>query len=423
MESQSDKLERQIREITGGEFPLDALLEKMSPKQQQQLVYHARHVGGRSFELSREEIRRKFGRPFDDQKVTVWASDGSYAVGRFPKSYQYRLDALRALLKRRDMVPDTYLPPDEQYLFERKIPVFNATALESLKKAIKDSMDRTDPDAYEKATGKKRSDDALPELLAELSKIKLDVIGGGYYQHYCGRIFHNPYHGTCNIQALPQEIRAILFEGYWDYDIDNCHPSIILQLARRAGVSSTQHLQYYLDQKSEVRSRLAHACGVTEKQIKRSLLAVTYGARITSPTPFDSIPIELGYSQEAFEKFAGDPFVVGLKSEVDLAAEKIVGSYTVDDNILIYGRTFPIYSSPSDRRKRIPDRRLISTIALHHESEIMLQIYRKFNPDALIYDGFLSRADIDQDELSAWVKQTTSLDIRFSKEQLRRRSG
>lgn len=145
-----------------------------------------------------------------------------------------------------------------------------------------------------------------------------------------------------------------------------------------------------------------------------------YGARITSPTPFDSIPKELGYSPEAFEKFSGDAFVIGLKSEVDLAAEKIVESYKVGDSILIYGRTFPIYSSASDRRKRIPDRKLISTIALHIESEIMLQVYRRFAPDALIFDGFIEKTDIEQDELSAWVKQTTGFDIRFSKKQLRR---
>ena len=94
-----------------------------------------------------------------------------------------------------------------------------------------------------------------------------------YIEHESGRLYTDGGFVQCAIR----ETRAAAFRGCFDYDVSNCHYSLLSQLARRCG-QSTPAIDDYLLRKSAIRDQLAADLGVSVKAIKSCLIALIYGA-------------------------------------------------------------------------------------------------------------------------------------------------
>ena len=53
-----------------------------------------------------------------------------------------------------------------------------------------------------------------------------------------------------------------------------------------------------------------------------------------------------------------------------------------------------------------------------YESQILDCLIKKYQHSLLLFDGFISKEDINIDEMSALVKKDLGFDIKFSKENL-----
>ena len=80
-----------------------------------------------------------------------------------------------------------------------------------------------------------------------------------------------------NMQNINRLIRFAAMRSMYDYDVENCHYSIFMQMAKRLGLEC-KVIEHYLRNKRGLRIQLAADVGCTVEQIKECLLAIMYGA-------------------------------------------------------------------------------------------------------------------------------------------------
>ena len=129
------------------------------------------------------------------------------------------------------------------------------------------------------------------------------------------------YSKDVNLQTSQRQVRFAALHGLWDYDIENCHYSILQQMAQKAG-HECDSITYYLENKSKVRRELAEEFGVTVTQIKKVLLALVYGASL-SEDPNAAIPDALG-SVDIAEAVYAHPFFNSLAKDIAAARSTIL---------------------------------------------------------------------------------------------------
>jgi hypothetical protein len=108
-----------------------------------------------------------------------------------------------------------------------------------------------------------------------------------YQQSNTGRL----YATGVNLQNCKRETRHAALAGCYDYDIAACHFSIMTQMAAKFGLRCTV-IDYYVNNKTQIRNELAEALRLQVGSIKKVLTAMAYGAR-QSLDPTDAIPKRL----------------------------------------------------------------------------------------------------------------------------------
>ena len=167
----------------------------------------------------------------------------------------------------------------------------------------------------------KRSDDAKKRLMRvvaiqvavnALTKMSRNTVCPGsvpirYAEQSTGRLFAE----GSSLQSAPREVRNAALAGCYDYDISNCHWSLINELAERHG-HACDAIRHYLANKAAVRNEIAAGAGITPEEAKQCLLMTMYGAP-ASLYKYASIQKRIGhgaaktlYSLPAFKRLHRD---------------------------------------------------------------------------------------------------------------------
>lgn len=157
-----------------------------------------------------------------------------------------------------------------------------------------------------------------------------------------------------NLQNCPSEVRRAALDGCWDYDIENCHFTLLKQMAARIGVSCPQ-IDEYLANKQPIREALAKRLGVGVERIKTVMVAIMYGARLQVYHDKDGKATTAIYDnlgQEKGEQFIQVPLVQALSQEVRAVGAKVLAAADVRSGSLINAAGCGI------RRNRPKDRQL-----------------------------------------------------------------
>ena len=89
-----------------------------------------------------------------------------------------------------------------------------------------------------------------------------------------GRVYAKHSLGAINLR---REIRGSIFTtGYVDIDIVNCHPSIILQLAKSLNITCP-HLERYVTQREDILKEVQQHCKVDREATKKLFIMLLYG--------------------------------------------------------------------------------------------------------------------------------------------------
>jgi hypothetical protein len=109
-----------------------------------------------------------------------------------------------------------------------------------------------------------------------------------YVESKSGRL----YGLNIDLQKAPRSIKQVALHGMWEYDFENCHYTILHQLAAQKGLDCPA-IGDYLAHKSEVRNQIAQNIGITLDQAKTCLISLIYGARFSVRSE-DAIPDAIG---------------------------------------------------------------------------------------------------------------------------------
>jgi len=128
--------------------------------------------------------------------------------------------------------------------------------------------------------------DKLNRTIRELNTI-LDLASGAIKRGHFPQQFHESesgrfYAGTIgaplNLQTVSRLTRKIALNLFYSLDIESCHHTVLLALAKKNGWRC-ERLQYFVNHKKECREKLADQLGISPDRAKTAFIAMIYGAR------------------------------------------------------------------------------------------------------------------------------------------------
>jgi len=287
------------------------------------------------------------------------------------------------------------------------VPI-NVNALDKLIDKLNDLEDHAD--LFIQTTKEKR-EQRLRYAREIRSAAHWEITGRGNVAHHykestTGRITAEGY----NLQGAPRTIRKAALVGLWDYDIENCHYAIVQQMAKLQGMDCP-HIEHYLHHKDFVRIKLANDIGVNEKQIKRALVAIIYGAHASTSQKvalFDAVG-----GKENARLLINTQLFKDLHKEVKQARNLILKNHKTSRGSLI---------NVCDKGIKIEEGKNKCMAHLVQGVEaFMLRTALRLYPDdivLLIHDGFVSTRQLDKGWIEREVKEVTGYDMKLSEKKI-----
>ena len=219
-----------------------------------------------------------------------------------------------------------------------------------------------------------------------------DLAGPGHIQQVyaiapAGRL----YARGLSLQTAPGLIKDAALHGLWEYDISNCHFSIVSQMATKAG-APCPNIDYYLANKARVRQEVATDAAISIQEAKGMLLAILYGAR-ASGRHRDAIPRAIG--MDAANRLYTVPMFVALMSEIARARSAILKGWPRTANGSLtngFGKAIPGRATPARRLAHLVQgveaSALLAIVNVHAADIVLLQ-----------HDGFTARKRLAAEDL------------------------
>jgi len=171
-------------------------------------------------------------------------------------------------------------------------------------------------------------------MLAESTFGGKDTLVHVYIECASGRV----YATGLNLQNAPRVVKSFALAGHWEYDIQNCHYSVIDQMVEPLGYQC-KAIRNYLARKTQFRESIASQVDMPVSKAKQCLLAMMYGARITLSKGC-AIPKEIG--PEKAKTLYEMPEFSDLAAEIKKCSRLIVNHATKNGQSLpknAFGKT------------------------------------------------------------------------------------
>ena len=230
------------------------------------------------------------------------------------------------------------------------------------------------------------------------------------------------------LQNIPRDIRARKFaeKGYcYDYDIETAAPTLLLQRAKmppsitepnkRQLTKPTLVIDYFLENKVEIRNIIAQDCGIDYNQAKKVITALFQGAILSCWHTNRIYRDTLNYNTIALEALKAHPLILALREEIRLMW-----------NVLDHDFERSTYRDKNGitKTKRISGKQKVNKYQ-ELELEIMTQVKRYMRDQISVrfiseHDGWKTTSPIDVFELRQLIKQRTGyvINIDYSKYEL-----
>lgn len=215
-----------------------------------------------------------------------------------------------------------------------------------------------------------------------------------YIESDSGRL----YGKNINLQTVPRSVKEVALHGLWEYDFENCHYTILHQLAAQHGLDCPA-ISHYLQHKRQVRQQIEADIGISSDQAKTCLIALIYGARFAKRDE-DAIPAAIG--MEAALRLYQHPLFKALKEDVAKARTWIINRWPVSRKRLqnAYGK----WIKESEGYPQI-----LAHLLQGVEAK-MLEAVRKLYPDEILllqHDGFASSVRLDTKAMAQAIHEAT----------------
>ena len=202
-----------------------------------------------------------------------------------------------------------------------------------------------------------------------------------------GRLFAQ----SASLQNLPKEIRGAIGTNYYDIDMVNCHPTLLLQYCNKNDIKC-DNLVYYVNNRDEVIKKIMNDYNFNKGDVKELFLSVMNGGK---------------------REGIIDLFFINFTKE----CERI--------HTFITSLNPKLYKDICKRKEFNINGSLTNIILCNLENEILLNAVQylktnNYNVDVLVFDGFMIRKEDDKEitnellnELSGYVLEKTGYEIKF----------
>ena len=215
-----------------------------------------------------------------------------------------------------------------------------------------------------------------------------------------------------DIQSMRSEARALLLaeKGLcYDYDIDTAAPTLLYQHSHKTPSATgevCEVIEYYIDNKEQVRNKLSKESSLPVENIKGIINAMFSGGFLT--TYGRSQVFRMCNNDPAVVKFLQQhPFILGLKADIKTMWEPI----KADTKAEYY------WTSTNKWRKRPFNPRTKWNIYFELERMVLdqvIQYCREFKCNYFLeHDGFRTDKKIDTTDLSLYISEGIGYNLTF----------
>ena len=218
-----------------------------------------------------------------------------------------------------------------------------------------------------------------------------------YFEIESGRVYAE---GVANLQNCYRVLREAAMTGLYDIDIENCHYSILAQMAASHGYQCTEVLDY-LANKEQVRKSLAAEFGLSVRQVKDALVALIYGAKF-SVRAKDALPKIFG-SPKLAERVYQHPKFLALRDDIAGAGAVVLAAQEVTRRTIKNCRGLTI------RLDEFNERQQLAHLLQGVEATALEAAYRLYPKEIVLlqHDGFTATRPLDTKRIEAAMLEAT----------------
>ena len=219
------------------------------------------------------------------------------------------------------------------------------------------------------------------------------------------------------MQTVPREVRNAAFEGSFDLDIENCHYSLISQMAERLNLPTPEITNYILN-KSEIRRMISEDVGITISQVKSALISVVYGSTKRTNSYFKGnhevqpAIVRLMGIDKAAELFA-HPNYLALHQEVKRIRKPILAAAPKNRKMIVneFGKGLSLDESPEAQLAHIvqgAEALALDSVLQHYGPRIQL----------CMHDGWVADHEMNIQEVSTMIFQQTGYRVALEQKRI-----
>lgn len=222
-----------------------------------------------------------------------------------------------------------------------------------------------------------------------------------------------------NLQNCPKEVRMAALDGAIDYDISNCHYTLLSQMAASHDIECPE-IHNYLKNKTAMRNKIADHLQVDMGKVKTCLLALIYGAKMAShktpgkardPAIYKTLGAEKGALLLAMPEF------INLANEVRSVGNEVLKNWPMHSGSFINDAGCGI--KPTKQKKQMLSHLLQGAEALILKTAVeYLEEKQPGNVILLQHDGFTAKKKIDRSALTNHIEEQTGFVVEWDEDRI-----
>jgi len=219
-----------------------------------------------------------------------------------------------------------------------------------------------------------------------------------YFEIESGRVYVD---GVGNLQNCYRVLREAAMAGLYDIDIENCHYSILAQMAASSGYQCTEVL-HYLDNKKAVRESLAAEFSISTRQAKDALIALIYGAKF-SVRAKDALPKIFNKDPKLAKRIYEHPKFMALQNDITGARQAVLAGHPITN------RTIKNCAGLVMRLDGSNDRQQLAHLLQGVEVVALEAAYRLYPKEIVLlqHDGFAATCPLDTKRIEQAMLEAT----------------
>lgn len=224
------------------------------------------------------------------------------------------------------------------------------------------------------------------------------------------------------VQNLPKSIRAEVFKGWFDYDIEAAAPTLVYQRACQVYLrlnpkkTSTPFpaIAQLVEDRTSVRQQVAKLTGVDMTTAKSIVIRLFFGAGLV-PNGKQAIFRLVNRDRDVLDRLKSDPFVLAFRREVALMWKLVLMDEDSRNGMTAF-RTGKVTPRPSTRGKQ----RMGIYLRLERQViDVVEDVLRKDGSvPVLIHDGFMVRGRIEREQIEQEVQARIGFLIRLAESEV-----